>query len=608
MSDDESRKIIAGVCPRDLDEYAAAAEALARAGATHMVISGLTEKSRHEIDDSTDPYLQWAIVNPTLFKFAPPEDLSGWIPAEYAAANMEQLRRRSEILARVGLRGVFMTVAPMYLPESVYEAHPAWRGPRVDQPRRSRHPRFAPCIDQPEVLALYREAARNVCAAAPVLDTFRLGTNDSGAGICWSDGLYPEANGPAACRERHYGRRVADWLAAFQLGAQDAGVEAEVFIVTHAMSEAQVASIAAVAPKGVGFLVRRGAETLATVPHQSLASVSVQAGDPVVGVPNPWGLAEAVASVRDATRAVVRFGSGMSFRGSPEDLMVKVYGRALAAPVDTTFGRVALLREIAAEEVGLDKADGLLEMWMDIGRGLENLNLLSFGGTFTQIAITAQRWLTRPLVPFPMELTPDEKDYYRPFLFQANSEEEASDMTNLQANKVVVGVAHARTIGRLMGAAAGPIGRAIQGAVALRDSAKDETARDAFELLSLRLRALASVIRTCTNVPMFQAYMDRRKAAIEREVASPTETPEWMPGEPERTWVMETFRDELDNVTELIGVLTAASGPVFRVASDKAREDTFTFGPDLVEQLDKKQRIMMDHWLDFDRLYARPNR
>ena len=604
MTDEGGRKIIAGICPADLDEYAAVAEQVARAGATHMVISGLVEKSRYEIDDATDPYLHWAIGAPTLFKFARPEEVAGWIPAEYAGANMESLRRRSEVLARVGLRGVFMMVAPMYLPESVYAAHPEWRGPRVDQPRRSRHPRFAPCIDQPEVLALYRAAAEKVCAAAPALDTFRLGTNDSGAGICWSDGLYPEPNGPAACRERHYGRRVVDWLTAIQQGAADVGTEAELFIVTHAMSEAQVAAVAAVAPRGIGFLVKRGAEALAAVPHQRLVSVAAQSGAPVVGVPNPWGLVEAVARAAGEARSIVSFGAG----ASADDLMLKVYARALAGPVDTTFARMRLLREVAEEEVGGDKADLLLETWLDIGRGLENLNLLSFGGTFTHIAIPAQRWLTRPMVPFPMELTPDEKDYYRPFLFQANSEEEAADMTNLQANKVVVGIAHARTIERLMGAAATPVRRAIKGAEALRDTAEDAKARDAWALLGLRLRALASVIRTCVNVPQFQAYMDRRKAAIEAEALTVTETPEWMPGEHERTWVMDVFRDELDNVTELIALMRSAPGPLFRLAPDKAREDTFTFGPDLIDQLEKKRRIMLDHWLDFDDLYPRPNR
>ena len=44
------------------------------------------------------------------------------------------------------------------------------------------------------------------------------------------------------------------------------------------------------------------------------------------------------------------------------------------------------------------------------------------------------------------------------------------------------------------------------------------------------------------------------------------------------------------------------------VAADPAEEDTFTFGPDLVDQLRRKIRTTMEHWLDFDRLYPRPNR
>ena len=604
MDNSNRNSLIAFVCPKDLDAYAAAAERLAAAGATHMLISALSEKSRYEIEDVTDPYLHWAIGNATFFKFAPPEALGGCVPAEFAEANIVLLRRRSEILKRFGLRGAFWCVEPMYLPESVFEAHPEWRGPRVDQPRRSRHPRFAPCLDRPEVLAMYQESARRILAAASAPDTILIGSNDSGAGICWSDGLYPEPNGPTACRNLHYGKRVADWVEAIQRGARDAGGEVEVFVGTHAMSEAQVAALAAVAPRGMGFRVRRGAETLAAVPHMKVSSFAAQSGKPVIGIPNPWALIQAVAAATQADRASVSFETGIASAADGEDLMLKVFRMARTRPTETAFARMQVLRDAARDEAGDAGADLLFDMWMNIERGLANLNLLSFGGTFTQIAIPAQRWLTRPFVPFPLELTPDEKDYYRPFLFQANSEEEAADMTNLQANKVVVGVPHARTIARLMAAAADPIRKAALQAASLSEASDTDAARDAFGLLALRLRSLGSVIRTCSNAPQFQAYMDRRKALAE----VPPERPEWTPGEPERTWVMDLFRDELDNVTELIGLMRSAPAPIFETAPDKEREDPFTFGPDLVGQLEKKRRIMMDHWLDFDRLYPRPNR
>ena len=38
--------------------------------------------------------------------------------------------------------------------------------------------------------------------------------------------------------------------------------------------------------------------------------------------------------------------------------------------------------------------------------------------TVLVLCALAQRWVTRPLVPFPSELPPEDRDYYRLFQFQ----------------------------------------------------------------------------------------------------------------------------------------------------------------------------------------------
>jgi len=600
------RKMILSACPDDPKDTDALAARAARAGVTHLVVSGMPDKSRYELDDPADPYLHWAIHNSTLFKFARPESLADWIPAEFAEANMQLLRERQAVLERHGLHGMFSGVEPMYLPESVYDKHPNWRGPRVDQARRSRHPRFAPCIDHPEVLDLYRQAAAEIVNAGPAIDTFRFGTNDSGAGICWSDGLYPEPNGPSACRDRHYGKRVAGWLEAIIQGARDAGTTAEAFISTHAMSDAQVAALLSVAEPAVGIVPRRAADVLATMPHTRLWNAGASNGSPVIGIPNPLALVESIRSAKaaHADRLAVGFEMDVRCGRSGDDIMFKVFERALSRRLASSFARMQFLREIAVEEVGNRLANSLLDAWLHIYRGLSSLLLLNAGGTLMQIAIPAQRWLTRPLVAFPLELPPEEKDYYRRFQFQANTEEQAADMLDLQANRIVDGLKHARATAQLMERAGASIKQAEAAFASLRDSVDDGRAKESFDHLVSRLKAVQSLVRTCANVPQFQAYMDRRKSDMLPEM----ESPEWMPGSWERTWMYNIVRDELDNVTELIDLMRASPVPLIRMASDKAEEDPFTFGPDLIEQLEKKRRIMLRHWLDFDRLYARPNR
>jgi hypothetical protein len=119
---------------------------------------------------------------------------------------------------------------PAYLPEQVYRDHPDWRGPRCDQARRARTEYYAPCIDHPQVRAMYVDAVRQLCQAAP-FESFNFLTNDSGGGLCWCEGLYPGKNGPMACAKRPIGERIADFLNIFQEGAALAGYEAEVNVL-----------------------------------------------------------------------------------------------------------------------------------------------------------------------------------------------------------------------------------------------------------------------------------------------------------------------------------------------------------------------------------------
>jgi hypothetical protein len=47
------------------------------------------------------------------------------------------------------------------------------------------------------------------------------------------------------------------------------------------------------------------------------------------------------------------------------------------------------------------------------------------------------RWITRPMVPFPLELTDAEKRGYRPFLFQAKGEVQASDLIDITIGRTI---------------------------------------------------------------------------------------------------------------------------------------------------------------------------
>jgi len=67
------------------------------------------------------------------------------------------------------------------------------------------------------------------------------------------------------------------------------------------------------------------------------------------------------------------------------------------------------------------------------------------------------------------------------------------------------------------------------------------------------------------------------------------------------------FRNELDNTEEMAKLLEGRESDIFYVAECPEDEDIFLFGPDLVAQLRKKQNVMMDHYLELQRLWARHN-
>ena len=124
-----------------------------------FVVSHLAAKDRRLRTDPGDPYLEYAANFPDLFHFVVPDAVQPEIdPARVephvalAAAEAGDpsaagaRRRRSSGASRRSCRSRLLARLPH------------WRGPRVDHPRRSRNPVFAPCFHQPEVQRCYREA------------------------------------------------------------------------------------------------------------------------------------------------------------------------------------------------------------------------------------------------------------------------------------------------------------------------------------------------------------------------------------------------------------------------------------------------------------------
>ena len=593
----EPRRLFLFHCPTSTtEEFRRFAETAAQLGATHIFISDLP-KSRWQWEmDRSDPYPNWGMMHATIFKVIVPPELAEWLPADYARRNLQIVAERGQILKSLGLKAAFSGSEPAWLPEPVYRAHPEWRGARCEHPRRARHAYFSPCIDHTQVLSMYRSAVAELCRHAPV-EYFSFLTNDSGGGICWSQGLYPGANGPAQCRGRSFKDRLIGFLSTIQQGAADAGLTAQVGI-TGSIPQTEAESAWPFLPPGQAITGRTSA-----------GRWTVQAGSkddfygsnvyPVVGIPQTVRFAEQLeqTTATDTTPNVL-----ISFPSVDSPELFDLLRQFRKQPATGIVARTALLERVAATQVGTEQARALVDAWEHIRRCVETIRHIEGGGPLLLLGCVNQRWLTRPLVPFPLELPEDRKAYYRPFQFQANTEEEAADLMDLQCYELVRGNASARLANSLLDTGLGHL-RAAKSCIdtILQQTTAPEIA-DRLKLLSLRLQTLICIIRNAKNAITFQEVLDRTDLT-----QRPTETTLWhVPGDPRLRQLQEIMRSEVDNTHELIGLIESASpGALLQLAPRPGDEDTFLLSPDIVQHLQKKIAIMLDHWMDLNRLYER---
>jgi len=599
---DSIEKIVFSFHSSGLSEFEALARLAKDAGATHVDVSELPEKSWWQFPDRNDPYPQWVFINPSLFKAVIPAALSGHIPAEPARQFLAVIQQRCKVLRGLGLRGAFHGGEPMMLPESVFEAHPLWRGPRVDHSARSRNAQFAPAVDNPEVRALYREAMAGLVRACPEIEIFRFLTNDSGNGFDWHGGLYDGPHGNTLYASIPTGQRIAGFMKALQEGATDAGGQQ----VTISIS-------------GTGWSGTRPSEYREAASSLGQSMVlenrsadgrlwSAQAGYtfyfsyvyPVIGVPQHRRFVQELqaAVARKAPVLIVDVEDGCG------DVYFRLFKAFFSEKPKGVRERDEFLERFAAAEAGEGNARALAEVWDAIGESVESHAPLNYGGHIFLLGTTSQRWLNRPFVPFPTELTEPEYSYYRPYLFQARGLEQAEDLADLQATRFVAGQSAAFLIYSCMERALNEIDRARSGLRRITGALERGALRDSLARLENRLSLYRLICQGAVNAPGYQEKIDYiREKGIKPELNQRFS----LDSDLFRRDILQVARLEMDNTAQIIELLEKSDFPLLRQELDPAKENTWEFGPDLLRQLQLKLKIMRAHWLDYDRIFTRPN-
>jgi hypothetical protein len=231
-------------------------------------------------------------------------------------------------------------------------------------------------------------------------------------------------------------------------------------------------------------------------------------------------------------------------------------------------------------------------------------NLGGIGGAVFYLGAVQERWLTRPFVPFPEELSPSDRNYFRKFQFQAKTEDQANSMANMQANLLYSGWSGRAFMSRLMSAVRVPVFQAIDANINVLKLNLRPDQKIEFQLLGLRLQALSVLCNNAENAISYQAQLDKAKASKNEPDPKPD------PGTPsswERSLILETARREIDNTTLLIQLLESTDSEILDMAPSKELEDIRRLGPDFKAQLKLKLRIMNEHWMDYNRIFTTPN-
>jgi len=586
-----------------IEEFAQYAKLAKEVGATHIDVSQLPAKSWWQRPDRTDPYPQWAYINASMFKAYIPDKLKGHIPAESQQRFMAVLKERCSILRELGLRGHFKGGEPVMLPESVYTEHPLWRGPRVDKPTRSRTPQYAPAVDNPEVQALYREAIAGLIRECPEIEIFRFLTNDSGTGLDWHPRLYPGVNGNTLYSHIGLGDRVAGFLGALQQGAKDAGAKGvEIAIHGTGYESGSAETFEALRSLDVGMVLENRMMDGSLWSSTAGLEFYFNSMFPLIGIPQHLRFVEELERATQRRAPVLICFIDVEMGPLYFDLFQEFFDK----PTRGLLARQMLIRRFAEQKVGKKKALELTEVWNGIYTSVQKHIPINYGygGHIFLLGTIAQRWLTRPFVPFGTELTEEEFSYYRPFQFQGRTVEHAEDMADLQATRFVAGQGAARIIAVLMSEARREISRARTGLKHVLQDLKDEDYRSQLELLDIRLRAYTLICRNAANAVSYQEKIDY----IREKNIQPELHPRFaLDADPFRLDIEGVARSEIDNTALMIELLKSTDAKILHTTDDPQEEDSFAFGPNLMEQLKRKIQIMHDHWLDYDRIFTQSN-
>lgn len=577
-----------------MEDFRRMAEKAKGLGATHVMAAQMPRSRWMWERDLDDPYPNWSMGHAQIFKLVCPPQLKEFLPQEHINECFAILKKRCEILKEIGLKPALFSNEPFWLPEEVYRLHPDWRGARCDHPRRSKKPYFSPCIDNPEVLSMYRYAVGELCRQTGI-DFIHFMSNDSGGGLCWSSGTYVGPNGPSSCHDRSMADRITGFLDAISEGAKDAGIDAIVHFNSDIDFKEKEISVSTACPKLKENQIVNKMNQKSEVVVTSILDVGAPK-QPVRKIPRMVHFVKFVQQMMESRTPVIL----VDIPRSDFDEAYLVMKYAEKRGVSDMSDCMMALKDAAEELVGKTLAGTLVNMWFHIDEAFDHLS--HTGLDLIMYGCQHQRWINRPFVLFPMELSEENRRYYRKYQFQALTEEDANDLLNLQGIEGVRGFTAVFMLTETMKKAIASIDKAISEATVLREKVEKEEQAESFRLMKKRLEVERCFFHNLINAAQFQELVDRTDFSN-----PPLRALRWPTRNDAR---IETFqnitRREIDNSYELANLLEEDLEEVLLCTSPD-QEDIFVYSTDFVLQMRRKAEIMLDHMNDGNRVYETHN-
>jgi len=605
------RTFIINTAINDLDEFrklVKQASGLKAYGTVQINIGTLADKSFYEIPAEGNPWNEYASNNAPLYKFFPDAKISPFIPGEFVKKNRQLLIDKAKILRENGMEAAFFANEPGFLPAAFFDAYPQMRGPRVDHPRRSNFEFFSPCISVKETREMYANMMAEMLKTIPEVKTFFFKTNDAGGGFCWADWLYTGPNGPTQCKNQSTGERVKILLTALQEGASRAGRPVNIYLTKDDsnFSDPEKKDIDNNLPPNCYFM---GGDS----PEIGEIGSFLGTGYPAVGILDPLSFLRSVQSITKKPATTIFIGFKTFYNRGNESLAVSgmlldMLEKQIQAPAsDGMIPTMQQLMQYCEEWGGKNNSERLFNAFVLLNEALEYKNTV-MPRVIGMYWAVSNRHINRPLVIAPQRLTEKEEAYFLPYVFNVSREEAYFLPYVFNVSREEARMDYTDIHGSHNTIQAGLVDNyvsKIKQVYLLLESIDDAPKKEFIQNMATALRIHASVMRSCGNFAEAQTIRDRNAAKLNGPIHRPDKTVTWA-GDPDFIRFNEIMRDELDNAQDLIDLLQKGGMDMVIHAKDAMHEDTFLLGPDLINQVKKKRKIMLDHWRDIEGYMASP--